>query len=89
VHLIDGAGRWYAVSPQGQNAWEAQYGPAAPLTSTLPVEQSLITVQIFDLPNDARDVGLMVEHPVGPSPSLFIIGDDASLFHKPTIVRLP
>jgi len=89
VHLVDGQGRTYDISPQGQAAFEAQRGPTAPLTSTLPVGQSLSTVQVFDLPDDAHAVGLTVEHPVGPSPELFIIGDDASLFHKPTIVRLP
>jgi hypothetical protein len=86
---VDGQGRKYDVSPPGQGAFEAEHGPAAPLTSTLALGQSLSTVQIFDLPDDARDVGLTVEHPVGPSPGLFIIGDDASLLHKPTIVRLP
>lgn len=88
VHLVDGEGRTYDLSPRGQAAFEAQRGPAAPLTSLLPVGQFLSTVQVFDLPEDAHDVGLTVEHPVGPSPALLIIGDDASLFHKPTIVRL-
>jgi hypothetical protein len=31
---------------------------------------------------------LTVEHPVGFSPGLFIIGDQASLFHRRTVVRL-
>jgi hypothetical protein len=89
VHLLDDQGRTFDVSPQGQGAYESQHGPVAPLTSTLPVGQSITIVQVFDLPNDAHDIGLTIEHPVGPSPGLFIIGDDASLFHKPTIVRLP
>jgi hypothetical protein len=88
VHLVDSQGRTYDVSPKGQGAFEAQQGPAASLTSTLLVGQPLTTVQVFDLPYDARDVALTIEHPVGPSPGLFIIGDDASLFHKPTVVRL-
>ncbi|MBU0494268.1 MAG: hypothetical protein KKA73_17090 [Chloroflexi bacterium] len=89
VHLVDGHGQRYEVTPKGQGAFEAQWGPTAPLTSTLLVGQSIRIVQVFDLPNDAHDVGLTVEHPVGPSPGLFIIGDDASLLHKPPIVRLP
>jgi hypothetical protein len=88
VHLIDERGRMYEVSEQGQQAFEAQYGPALPLTSTVGVGQFLNTVRVFDLPADAHGIGLTVAHPVGPSPGLFIIGDDASLFHKPTIIRL-
>ena len=88
IHLLDDQGRTYDLSPLGQAVWEAQQGPTAPLTSTVAVGQSLTTVQVFELPQDAHDVSLTVEHPVGPSPSLFIIGDEASLFHKPTIVRL-
>lgn len=88
IHLLDDQGRSYDLSPLGQALWEAQHGPTAPLTSTIAVGQSLTTVQVFELPRDANDVALTIEHPVGPSPGLFIIGDEASLFHKPTIVRL-
>lgn len=88
VRLIDGEGRTYEVSSRGQSAFEAEHGAAPPLTSTLGLGESLDTVRVFDLPADARDVGLTVEHPVGFAPGLFIIGDDASLFHRPTIVRL-
>jgi len=88
VHLIDGRGQRYDASRQGQDAFEAQRGPAPLLTSTIPVGQPVNTVQVFDLPKDARNVGLTIEHPVGLSPAVLVIGDDASLFHKPTIVRL-
>ena len=88
IHLIDDRGRWHDFSPAGQRAYEAQHGPVVPLTATIPVGQSLTTVQIFDLPLDAHDVGLAVEHPVGFSPARLSIGDEASLLHKPTIVRL-
>ena len=88
VHLMDGRGRRYEYSGPGQEAFEAQDGPAAPLTATIPVGQFLTTVQVFDLPTDAQDVSLTVEHPVGLSPGLLIIQDEASLFHQPTIVRL-
>jgi hypothetical protein len=88
VRLLDGRGRWYEVSPRGQAAFEAEHGPAAPLTATIPVGGSLTTVRVFDLPREARGVGLAVEHPVGFSPGLLVIGDEASLLHTPTIVRL-
>lgn len=89
VHLLDGQGRTYAASPRGQAAFMVQQGATAPLTATLGVGQSLEVVQVFDLPPDAHDLGLTVEHPVGFSPGWLIIGDDASWLHKPTIVRLP
>ena len=88
VHLWDGQGRRYDLSRPGQEAFEAQHGPVPPLTVTLAVGQALNTVAVFDLPTNARDVSLTVEHPVGPSPGRLIIQDDASLFHKPAIVRL-
>ena len=88
VRLIDHEGRAYELSRRGQSAFESVHGPASALTGTLSVGQSLDTVRVFDLPTEAHDVGLTVEHPVGPAPGLFIIGDDASLFHKPAIVRL-
>jgi len=88
VHLLDGLGHRYEVSHDGQSAYEAQDGPTPPLTSTVPIGRSVTTVRLFDLPRDARQVGLTVEHPVGFSPGVFVIGDQASLFHRRTVVRL-
>lgn len=88
LHLVDGAGRRFDLSPRGLDAYQAQHGPVPPLTSVISVGQSVRTVQVFDLPRDAERVSLTVEHPVGLSPGLFVIGDEASLFHKPTIVPL-
>lgn len=89
VHLVDSRGRRYDVSLRGQAAFIAQQGATAPLTATLGVGQSLEVVQVFDLPLDASELGLTIEHPVGFSPGWLIIGDEVSLLHKPTIVRLP
>lgn len=88
VHLLDGLGHRYEVSLDGQSAYEAQYGPTPPLTSTITLGQSVTTVRLFDVQSAARDVGLTIDHPVGFSPGLFIIGDQASLFHRRTVVRL-
>jgi hypothetical protein len=88
VRLVDGEGRVYEVSHEGQAAYEAQHGTAPPLTSTIDLGQFIDTVRVFELPADSRDVSLTIQHPVGLSPVLFIIGDDASMFHKPTIFRL-
>jgi len=89
IHLLDGQGNSYAVSTPGMAAFEAQQGSIPPLTSVIEVGQPIITFLVFDVPQDAADIGLTIRHPVGPAPGLFIIGDEASLFHKPTIVRLP
>jgi len=89
VHLIDGQGTVYDVSAQGQTAFESQQGTVPPLTSTIDVGQSVITYQVFDVPKNIRNINLTVEHPVGFSPGFFVIGDETSLFHKPTIVHLP
>jgi hypothetical protein len=88
VRLLDARGARYEVSEAGQRTWEAEHGPAAPLTETISLGGSIETVRVFDVPTDALGLGLAVEHPVGFSPALFVIGDDASLFHKPTVVRL-
>lgn len=88
VHLLDDLGHRYEVSHEGQSAYEAQHGPTPPLTATVPLGQSVTTVRIFDVQQDARDLGLAVEHPVGFAPGVFIIGDQASLFHRRTVVRL-
>jgi hypothetical protein len=89
VFLLDGQGRRYGVSLRGQEAFESRGGGTVPLTATIPVGGSLRSVQVFDLPSDARDVALTVKQPLGPSPGLLVIGDGGSLFHKPTIVRVP
>jgi len=88
IHLLDARGRRHAVSLRGQQALEADEGPAPPLTATVSVGTPVNTVQVFDVPSDARIRGLTVRHPVGPAPGLFIVGDPASLLHRPTIVRL-
>jgi len=89
VHLIDGQGQQVGISLEGQAAYVEQNGPVASLTALIPVGQSFSTVQVFDLPPGADPIGLTVKHPVGFAPGLFIVGDEASLLHKPTIMRLP
>jgi hypothetical protein len=89
IHLIDSHGRTYDLAPRGQAAYEAQHSVQAPLTVVVPVGEAVHIVEVFDLPVEAGPLGLTVEHPVGLSPGLLIIGNDASLWHKPTIVRLP
>jgi hypothetical protein len=89
IHLLDQQGRQYDLSSAGMLAFENEYGSIPPLTLRMEPGDSYVTFQVFDLPKDAGAVSLTVEHPVGFSPGWFIIGDESSLFHKPTIVPLP
>lgn len=88
VHLLDEHGRRHDVSERGQAALAAQLGDVPPLTSTIDVGSALLTFQVFELPRGARGIELTIEHPVGFSPGLLVIGDEGALFHRPTIVRL-
>lgn len=86
VYLLDSKGRRYEPSPEGQRAYEAQHGPTPPLSVTVEWRQSVSTVRVFDVPNDAQDLGLAVVH---SGPGLLIIGDSDSLLHKKTVYKLP
>jgi hypothetical protein len=89
VHLLDSQGRRYDPSDAAQRAYEALHGPAASLSSTVPLGQFIDTVRVFDLPADAKDVGLVKSTNTGPGPGLFVIGDGGSLLHRRTVIRLP
>jgi hypothetical protein len=78
VYLIDDHGRRYDPLPDAS---------AVPLSVLLHPGESIPTSRTFTLPDDARQVGLIVNH--GTGPANFVIGDEASLFHKRTIVRFP
>ena len=83
--LIDSEGHVYQVSPQGQRAYESGAGPSPPLTSRLQPGETISSVQIFDVPQGTSDLALHFGH---DGPGLFIIGDDESPLHKPTITQL-
>jgi hypothetical protein len=78
VYLTDDQGRRYDPLPDPR---------AIPLRVLLQPQQSVRTVRVFELPADARGVGLAVDH--SGFPGDIIIGDDSSLFHRRTIIRLP
>lgn len=85
VSLMDSIGHVYEVSPQGQRAYEAANGPTPALTSRLQAGQRITSVQVFDVPRNASGLALHFGH---NGPGLFIIGDDESPLHKPTITPL-
>jgi len=83
--LVDAAGHTYEVSPAGQHAYEAENSVNPPLTARVAPGEDVSSVQVFDVPLKAPDIALHVSH---SGPGLFIIGDDESPLHKPTIIRL-
>jgi hypothetical protein len=81
MYVIDQRGNRYAPEPDAS---------AVPLDVLLQAGDSVTTSRVFKLPAAAGGLGLITGHG-GPGcfPGCFIIGDDASLFHKRTFVRLP
>ena len=81
IYVIDRRGNRYAPEPDPSGV---------PLDVLLQPGDSITTSRVFKLPAAAGGLGLITGHG-GPGcfPSCFIIGDDASLFHKRTFVRLP
>ena len=78
VYLIDDRGRRFDPLPDTS---------AVPLSVLLHPGESIPASRSFALPEDARQVGLVVNH--GTGPANFVIGDEASLFHKRTVIRFP
>ena len=78
VYLVDHQGRRYDPLPDDS---------AIPLNILLHPGESIPTSRTFTLPPDAREVGLIANHGVGPAS--FIIGDESSFFHKRTVVKFP
>lgn len=85
ISLVDAAGSTYKVSPAGQRGYETTNGPNPPLTVRVRPGESISTVQVFEVPGKTSGVSLHVSH---SGPGLFIIGDDESPLHKPTLIRL-
>ncbi len=79
IYLIDRNGHRYAPEPDAS---------ATPLDVSLGPGESVTTSRVFKVPVDAGELGLITGHG-GPCcfPNL-IIGDEASLLHKPTFIRL-
>ena len=79
------SGEYFPVSNRGEQAWEASHGMTSSLTARLNPGESVLSVQVFDVPADVPSPGLVLDH--GFTPGFFVIGE-CPLFHKPTIVQL-
>ena len=89
VFLLDDDGRQYEVAELKQRAFEAIESPQASLGTMLDPGGTFTTVRVFDIPKDLTEVGLATRQRGVLNPSLFIIGDEASIGHKRTIFRIP
>lgn len=85
VYLVDAAGNRYEVVDEHQQAFEESNGKQLALGTMLDPGGSFTTVRVFDIPPDLPEIGLALRQ---PGPGLLVIGDDASLFHKPSIFRI-
>jgi len=86
LSLVDGAGRRYDVSPAGQRALAAAGQSGQPLDTLMAPGGSFSHVVTFDTPEGASHFALVVTH--GAFPGVAIIGDDQSLFHRPTLMQV-
>jgi hypothetical protein len=87
VYLIDDLGRRISISPSGQQALTQASLAGEPLTSFVAPGASFQSSLAFDVPPDARHVGL-VKASHGWFPVRLIIGDPGSWLHKPTVTPL-
>jgi hypothetical protein len=79
IYIIDEHGNRYAPDPDPT---------ATPLDVLLGPGQSVTTTRIFRLPAGSGGLGLITGHGGPVNPGKLVIGDESSLLHKPTYVRL-
>ncbi|WP_423225720.1 hypothetical protein [Candidatus Amarolinea aalborgensis] len=78
------------LDEEGQRFEAAAPREEAPFSVLLQPGEAVTVTRTFDVSGASGRLNLVVEH-AGFSrfPGMFIIGDDSSLLHKPTIVHLP
>lgn len=78
VYLVDADWKRYDPVPLGGEP---------PLNRLLQPGESVITQRTFELPSNARNVGLMLDHGSGPLGICVVIGE-CGAFHKGTVFRI-
>lgn len=61
VHIINEKGQSWAISKEGQQAFNTLYGQQIPIDERLELHQSLQTVLVFDIPNGAKHLEALIE----------------------------
>lgn len=88
VFLVDGQGKRYEASALGERALDRRNPTRHRIGDTLEPQGSIQVQTAFDVPPDAAPFGLSKARR-SRFPSIVIIGDPVSLFHRPTTVLLP
>jgi hypothetical protein len=80
VALVDDTGRSFEPSTEGQAALARLGGTSTPLTQALRPGESYTTDFVFDVPNSARGLRLLISE--NDPETRFVIGHENSLLHK-------
>jgi hypothetical protein len=90
VTLVDDQGREYAISPEGQGAFQFSLANKwTPMTEPLRPGESYSTSLVFDLPVGVQGLNLLVASPTNPEwIGHLLIGDEGSILHKKVYLRL-
>lgn len=78
VHIKDDNGHSWAFSSKGQQALNNLIGNQIPIDQRLELHQSLETQLVFDIPKDAKNLGVLIEE--GPFITKFLFHDDNKVF---------
>jgi hypothetical protein len=79
VYLRDDAGRTFAAEPDAR---------AVPFDTLLQAGESILAARRFLVPAATHDAGIVVGRGGIPFPGCCVIGDEGSLLHRRTVVRL-
>lgn len=77
ISIIDNQGRYYNPDENPN---------AVPFNTLLQPGESVLTNRKFMLPKDANNLCLVINH--SKFPNMLVIGNEQSLFHKRTVIRL-
>ena len=81
VHITDEKGNSYSFSSAGQQALENQIGNQIPIDERLELHQSLETQLVFDIPNEAKNLKVLIEE--GPFITKLLFNENREVFLIP------
>ena len=78
IHILDDKGNSYPYSPIGQQALESISGKQVPIDEKLELHQSLETKLVFDIPENAVGLKVLIEE--GPFITRLLLRSDNKVF---------